>query len=179
LLSVRRGGVFLALLGVDEVFAVVLGTGANVTECAETWSRGGVGVDIDDLASLNVLEKSHSSVSCVVLHHVAVGLAFSNVEGRVLEDASLAVSALRRMVQEILADRGEVLTGQALFLLELLLAMSEAAALFLLTVFALLAVEPEAAQLGFDLLLPAILHLGSGACIVVVDHGGQGVVHAR
>jgi len=150
---------YFAFVFVDEVLAVVFSAGADLAECGETGSRSCVGVNIDNLAALYVLEKSHCRVPRVVLHHVAVVLSLAHVESRVLEDTSLPVGALGRVVQEVLAHRGKVLTAQALLLLELVLAMSEPTALLLLTVFTVLPVEPEAAQLGLYFLLPAVLHL--------------------
>lgn len=119
--------------------------------------RGGVGVDVDHFAAFDILEKSHRRVARVVTDHVSVVLALAHVEGRVLEDAPLAVGALGRVNEEVLADRGQVLPAQALLFLELLLAVSEATALILLAVFALLAIQPEAAQFGLDLFLPSVL----------------------
>lgn len=65
------------------------------------------------------------------------------------------------MVQEILTHRCQVLAAQALFLLQLVLSMSESTALLFLAVFAILSVQPEFAQLRLDLLFPAVLVLGS------------------
>jgi len=78
---------------------------------------------------------------------------------RVLEDAALAIGALGWVLKEVLADGGEVLSAETLLLLELLLAVSEATTLLLLTIFALKALEPEAAKLSLDLLLPAVLEV--------------------
>jgi len=61
------------------------------------------------------------------------------------------------MLEEVLADRCQVLSAKTLLLLKLVLAVSKAAALLFLAVFAVLALEPEAAQLSLDLLLPAVL----------------------
>jgi len=91
-------------LSVEIIFTVVLCTTANLSEGGETRSASGVGVDIQNLASLYVLEKSHSSVAGVVLNHIGVFLTLTNVKGWVLENAPLAVSALGRMLQEVLAD---------------------------------------------------------------------------
>ena len=75
------------------------------------------------------------------------------------------------MVQEILANRCQVLTAEALLLLKLVLSVSEAAALLLLAVFARLSIEPELAEFSLDLFLPSVLDLDScsgstlgGAC---------------
>ena len=86
-----------------------------------------------------------------------------------LEDASLAVGALGRMLEEVFADRGQVLTAEALLLLEFILTVREATALLLLTVFALHAHEPETTKLGLNLLFPAIL-------VFVIFIAGGGVV---
>jgi len=99
------GGVFFSLLfdGVDKVLTIVFGTTADSFEAGETRSRGGIGVDIDNLTALDILEKSHSSVACIVLHHISVVLAYAHIVGRVLEDAALTVGALGRVVKEVLA----------------------------------------------------------------------------
>ena len=143
---VSRGLLFVLLVnGVDVVLTIVFGAAANALEDIETGRRGGVGVDIDDLAAFDVLEKSHSSVARIVLHHVSVALALAHIVGGVLEDAALAVSALRRVVKEVLAYRCQILPAEALFLLKLILAVGEATALFLLAVLAGLTIKPESA----------------------------------
>ena len=94
---------------IDEVVAIVLCTATNSFEDCETRSGSCVGIDVDYLTTLNVLEKSHSCVASVVLHHISVFLAFANIESRVLEDTSLPVGTLRGMIQKVLANRGQVL----------------------------------------------------------------------
>ena len=103
--EVFRGGLFLLFLvnRVDKVLTVVFGAAADALESGETRRRGGVGVDIDNLAALDVLEKSHSSVARIVLHHFSVALALAHIVRRVLEDAALTIGALGRMVKEVLA----------------------------------------------------------------------------
>ena len=132
-------------------------------ESVETGRRGCVGVDVDNLAALDVLEKSHCCVARVVLHHCSVVLSLAHVVSWVLEDASLTIRTLRWVVQEILADRCQVLTAEAFFLLKLVLSVSEAAALLLLAVFARLSIEPELAEFSLDLFLPSVLDLGSSS----------------
>ena len=141
---------------IDIVFTVVLCTTANLFEGGETRSSSGVGVYVQNLGALDVLEKSHCSVAGVILNHFGVVLTLTNVIGWVLEDAPLTVGALGRMLEEVFADRGQVLTAESLLLLEFILAVSEATALFLLAVLALHAHEPETAKLGLNLLFPAI-----------------------
>jgi len=82
-----------------------------------------------------------------------------------LEDASLTVGALGWVLQEVLADRCQVLSAQALLLLEILLSVREAATLVLLQVFAGQTLEPELAQLGLDLLFPGVVGLGTGGLV--------------
>lgn len=147
------------LLVVNEIIAVVLGARTDVAEGLETGRRGGVSVDVDHFAAFNVLEKSHSGVASVVLHHQRVVLPGTHVESGVLKDAPLPIRALRWVVQEILAHRCQVLAAQALLFLKFVLAVSESATLLFLTVLTGLAIEPEAAKLSLDLLLPAVLHL--------------------
>ena len=105
------------------------------------------------------------------MNHIGVVLTLTNVIGWVLEDAPLAVGALGRMLQEVFADRGQVLTAEALLLLELLLTVSKATALFLFTVLALHTHEPETAKLGLNLLFPSIL-----VFVIFVARGGVVVV---
>jgi hypothetical protein len=150
------GNLNLFIVFIDIVFTVVLCTTANLFEGGETRSSSGVGVYVQNLGALDVLEKSHCSVAGVVLNHFGVVLTLTNVIGWVLEDAPLTVGALGRMLEEVFADRGQVLTAESLLLLELILAVSEATALFLLAVLALHAHEPETAKLGLNLLFPAI-----------------------
>lgn len=83
-----------AFVFVDVVFAVVFGAAADLAEGCETGSGGCVGVDVDDLAALDILEKSHGCVPRIVLHHAGVVLALAHVESGVLEDAALPISAL-------------------------------------------------------------------------------------
>ena len=103
--KVLRGGLFLLFLvnWVNEVLTIVFGAAADALENGETGRRGGVSVDIDNLAALDVLEKSHSSVASIVLHHVSVTLALAHIVGRVLEDAALTIGALGWVVKEVLA----------------------------------------------------------------------------
>jgi hypothetical protein len=159
---------------VDIVFTVVLCLTANLFEGGETGSSSGVGVYVQNLSALDVLEKSHCSVAGVVLNHFFVVLTLTNVIGWVLEDASLAVGALGRMLEEVFADRGQVLTAETLLLLEFILTVSEATALFLLAVLALHAHEPETAKLGLNLLFPAIF-----VFVILVARCGVVVVATR
>jgi hypothetical protein len=145
------------VLFIDKVLAIVLGTGADMLEGVETRSGGSIGVDIDNLAALDVLEKSHGSIAGIVLHHSFVVLARTYIKSGVLEDAALPIGALRWMLQKVLADRGKILSAQTLLLLELFLAVGESTALLLLAVFAGLAIEPEAAEFSLDFLLPSVL----------------------
>lgn len=160
---------------IDVVLAVVLGAAADVAEGLETGSGSGVRVDIDGLATLNILEKSHSRVARVILHHIGVGLTCSDVVRGVLENASLTIRALRGVLKEVFADGGKVLSAEALLLLELILAVCESAALLFLAVLARLTLEPEAAELSLDLLLPAILGLaifGTDSSTFLIEAGG-------
>ena len=89
---------FGLLVGVHVVVSVVFGAVADLFEGVETGRRGGVSVDVDHFAALDVLEKSHGCVARIVLHHRRVVLALPHVVGRVLEDASLTVRALGRVL---------------------------------------------------------------------------------
>lgn len=80
------------------VVAIVLIAGADSLKCVETWSCGRVGVDVNYLAALYVLEKSHRCVTSVILHHVSILLTIAHIKSGVLEDASLTISALGRMI---------------------------------------------------------------------------------
>lgn len=173
----KGGGVesnfFLLVLWVDEVVTVVFCAAADTTESGETRSGGCVSVDVDHFAALDVLEKSHRRVSCIVLHHSRVVLAFTHVKSWVLKDTSLAISAFRWVFQEVLADRGQVLSAQAFLFLELFLAVGKPATLLLLAVLTGLAVQPEFAKLGLDFFLPAVLHF-LGLC---AGHQSPTLVH--
>jgi len=149
--------IFLLLLLVNVVLAVVLRTAADVSEGLQAWCGGRICVDVDGIATLDVLEQTHCRVACVVLHHFRVALTRLHIVCRVLEDAPLAISALRGVLQEVLADRCQVLSAKSLLLLKLFLSVREATALFLLQVFARQTLEPELAQLGLDLFLPLVL----------------------
>ena len=92
------------VIRIDEIVAIVLGTATNSFEDCETRSGSCVGVNVDYLAALNILEKSHCRVAGVVLNHVGVVLALADVKRRVLENATLAISALRWVLKEVLAD---------------------------------------------------------------------------
>ena len=143
--------------GFDEILAVVLRAAADAPEHAQPRRRRCVRIDVDYLAALDILEKSHGGVSCVVLDHVRVLLALAHVESRMLENASLPVRALRRVLKEVLANRCQVLPTEALLLLELLLPVGKPTALLLLAVLALLPIQPKPAQLRLYLLLPPVL----------------------
>ena len=145
--------------GLDEILAVVLRAAADAPEDAQAGRRRCVRVDVDYLAALDILEKSHGGVSCVVLDHVRVLLALAHVESRMLENASLPIRALRRMLKEVLANRCQVLPTEALLFLELFLPVGKPTALLLLAILALLPVQPKPAQLRLYLLLPPVLLL--------------------
>lgn len=84
----------------------------------------------------------------------------------VLEDASLSVSALGGMLQKVLANWCEVLFAETLLLLEFILSVGEATALFLLAVLALLTKKPEAAELSLNLLFPSVFKIVTGRITV-------------
>ena len=109
--------IVLFSIGIDEVFAVVFRAVADAPENTETRSCGCVGVNVDYLAALNILEKSHCRVAGVVLNHVSVVLALADVKRRVLENATLAISTLRWVLKEVLADGCQVLSAESLLLL--------------------------------------------------------------
>lgn len=77
-----------------------------------------------------------------------------------LEDAPLTIRALGGVLEEILADRRQILSAQTLLLHELVLSVGEATPLVLQEVLAVLALEPEPAQLCLDLLFPGGLSEG-------------------
>jgi len=151
--------VVLFSVRIHEVFAVVFRAAADAPENTETRRCGGVGVNVDNLATLNVLEKSHCCVAGVVLNHVSVLLALADVKCWVLENATLAVGALRWVLKEVLAHRCQVLSAESFLLLQLFLTVGKSTALLFLAVLAILTVEPESAQLSLDLLFPSVLCL--------------------
>jgi len=92
----KVGALTNVLIGrsINVVFTVVLSTAADGFESGETRSRGSVRVNVENVATLDILKKSHRGVASIVLHHFGVRLACSHVVGWVLEDAALAVRAL-------------------------------------------------------------------------------------
>ena len=86
------------VVGIDEIFSIVLGTATNSFEDGETGRGSCVGVDVDHLAALDVLEKSHGCVAGVVLDHIGVFLALTDIKGRMLEDTPLPVGTLRGVI---------------------------------------------------------------------------------
>ena len=153
--------------GFDEILAVVLRAAADAPEDAQPRRRRCVRIDVDYLAALDILEKSHGGVSCVVLDHVRVLLALAHVEGRMLENAPLPIRALRRMLKEVLANRCQVLPTEPFLLLELLLPVGKPTALLLLAVLALLPIQPKPAQLRLYLLLPPVLLLHNPSSLLL------------
>ena len=77
-----------------------------------------------------------------------------------LENASLSICALGRMLQKVLANGSQILPAQTFLFLEFILTMCKSTSLIFLTVLACLTIEPETTQFGFDLLLPASLASG-------------------
>ena len=142
---------------VNKVFSVVLGAAADISEGLQAGSGRRVCVDIDGVSTLDVLEQSHRSIACVVLHHFRVGLTRLSIVCWVLEDAPLTIRALGGMLQEVLANRRQILSAESLLLLTLVLSVRKATALVFLQVFTSLTLEPELAQLGLDLFLPCVL----------------------
>jgi len=142
------------------IFSAILHIAADGAEYWQTGSSCCVGVYVENICALNLLEQPHRSVPGVVSHHVRVVLTLAHVKGRVLEDAALSISTLGGVVKEILAYRGHVLLAEALLLLKFVLAMGKPAALLLVLVLALESIEPELAEFSLDLSLPSILVLG-------------------
>lgn len=125
-------GQFGPIFILDTVlFVKVFGIIANSFENLETWGGSRVCVYVEDVGSLNLLEKSHRREFLVILHHGRVRLSYFHVFGRVLENASGAIRALAWMFQEILTNRCEVLSAECLFLLQFFLSMCESASLLL------------------------------------------------
>merc|ERR1712242_172950 len=84
----------LFVFGVDIVFSIVFDTAADGFEARETGSGCSVRVDIDYVCALDLLEKSHGGVSCVILHHVSIALTLASIVSGMLENASLTIRAL-------------------------------------------------------------------------------------
>jgi len=142
------------------ILSIVLHIAADGAEYWQARSCCCVGVYIEHICAINLLEKSHSSVPGVVSDHVRVLLTLAHVESGVLEDAALSIGALGGVLEEVLAYRGHVLLAEALLLLKFVLAMGKPAALLFVLVLALEPIEPELAQFSLDLALPSILVLG-------------------
>lgn len=141
------------------LICVFIVTATNVLECIESRSGRCVGVNVEDVSTLDLLEQSHCGVPLVIFHHDSVVLSFLDFVSWVLEDASRTIRALAGVIKEVLAYRCEVLSAQSLLLLKLFLSMGKATSLFLELVLALLAFQPEPTQFGLDLSLPSTLHL--------------------
>ena len=88
----------MVVVGIDEIFSIVLGTATNSFEDGETRCGSCVGVDVDHLTALDVLEKSHSCVAGVVLDHIGVFLALADIKSRMLEDTPLPIGTLRGVI---------------------------------------------------------------------------------
>ena len=150
---------FIICIAID-ILSIVFGTTANSFESVETRSSGSVCVDINYFAAFYILEKSHCCVASIILHHIGILLAYPGIESRVLENASLSISALGWMLQKVLANRSQILPAETFLFLELILTMRKSTSLIFLTVFTSLSIEPETAKFSFDLLLPASLASG-------------------
>ncbi len=81
------------------------------------------------------------------------------IERGVLKNASVTKSALGRMLDEVLADRSQVLLIKSLFTLQLVLAMCEPTALFFLFVVTNFSFQPKLTKFSFHFLLPRALWL--------------------
>ena len=85
------------------VFTIIFGATTDALESCKAWRRCSVSVNVDDFTAFDVLEKPHCCVASIVLHHLGVLLALANIESWVLENAALAISALGRVLKEVLA----------------------------------------------------------------------------
>lgn len=85
------------------------------------------------------MKDAHCSVADVILHHLTVGDSLFDVLSRVLENASGTIKTLVRTVDEVLANRSQVLLVQVLFPLKFLLSVGEPTAHSIGQVFASLA----------------------------------------
>lgn len=100
------------------------------------------------------MKDAHSSVPYVVFHHLGVSDAVVNVIGGVLEDASGAESTFVRTINEVLANRRQILFVQVLFPLEFILTVGKTTAKSVRLIVTDLTFEPELAKLCLDLPLP-------------------------
>jgi len=71
------------------------------------------------------LKDAHGRVPDVVLHHLRIADAIMNVMRGVLEDASGAKRALVRTVNEVLADRRQILLVKSFLTLQFMLSMGK------------------------------------------------------
>ena len=83
---------------------MVLCVVANGLESTESWGGGCVGVDVEHVGPLDLLEESHRGVSLVIEDHVVVRLPDSDVSGWVLENAPSSIGAFAWVLQEILTN---------------------------------------------------------------------------
>jgi hypothetical protein len=106
---------------------------------------------------------------------MSIALTLANIVSGMLENASLTIRALARILQEVLANRCQVLLAKSLLFLKFILTVSKATALLFLGVGALLTHEPEAAKLGLYLLFPGALHVSIGVLMAMLVTMAAGV----
>jgi len=98
-------------------------------KACETGGTHGVGVDVDCLSPVNVLEHPHRRVLYVVFHHYSVLLANVYVVTGMLENTARTISTFCGVFNVILAHGREVLLVQSSLRLQLSFAMGKTTAL--------------------------------------------------
>ena len=129
----------------------------DLFENRETRRLQSVGIHVHNLRVGNVLEKPHGSVLYVFPKNGFDRLFLAGVHRWVLENASVSVRALARVLQEVLTHRCQILFVKSSLWLKFMLPVSKAATLLLFPVLALKAFQPKFAKLSSHFRLPLVL----------------------
>ena len=115
-----------------------------------------VGVHVDHLGTTYILETTHGRILEILPKNVLVELLLCDVHRWMLKNAPVTIGAFGRILNEILADRCQVLLVQIWFALQLMFSVSESAPLFFVSVGANLANQPKLTKLSAYFRLPLI-----------------------
>lgn len=100
----------------------------------QTWRLQSVGVYVNHLRTTYILERTHSRILDILSKNVLVELLLCDVHRWMLKNASVSIGAFGRILNEILADRCQVLFVEIWFPLQLMFSVCKSAPIFFVSI---------------------------------------------
>jgi hypothetical protein len=100
----------------------------------QTWRLQSVGIYVNHLRTTYILERTHSRILDILSKNVLVELLLCDVHRWMLKNASVSIGAFGRILNEILADRCQVLFVEIWFPLQLMFSVRKSAPIFFVSV---------------------------------------------